>query len=101
MLHNMKGQFAEHLLGAGFVSSRSPKDPKANINSGKAKQRIDTHTHQCKSLTFNGLSIFLFFPPSTFLLPIDNEKIIKAVICAGLYPKVAKIRLNLGKKRKM
>ncbi|XP_029423024.1 ATP-dependent DNA/RNA helicase DHX36 isoform X5 [Nannospalax galili] len=64
MLHNMKGQFAEHLLGAGFVSSRSPKDPKSNINS-------------------------------------DNEKIIKAVICAGLYPKVAKIRLNLGKKRKM
>ncbi|XP_040830767.1 ATP-dependent DNA/RNA helicase DHX36 isoform X2 [Ochotona curzoniae] len=64
MLHNMKGQFAEHLLGAGFVDSRSPKDPKANINS-------------------------------------DNEKIIKAVICAGLYPKVAKIRLNLGKKRKM
>jgi len=64
MLHNMKGQFAEHLLGAGFVSSRNPKDPKSNINS-------------------------------------DNEKIIKAVICAGLYPKVAKIRLNLGKKRKM
>ncbi|KFO27909.1 Putative ATP-dependent RNA helicase DHX36 [Fukomys damarensis] len=64
MLHNMKGQFAEHLLGAGFVSSRNPKDPKANINS-------------------------------------DNEKIIKAVICAGLYPKVAKIRLNLNKKRKM
>ncbi|XP_011823271.1 PREDICTED: ATP-dependent RNA helicase DHX36 isoform X3 [Mandrillus leucophaeus] len=64
MLHNMKGQFAEHLLGAGFVSSRNPKDPESNINS-------------------------------------DNEKIIKAVICAGLYPKVAKIRLNLGKKRKM
>uniref|UniRef100_A0A8C8YID8 ATP-dependent DNA/RNA helicase DHX36 n=1 Tax=Prolemur simus TaxID=1328070 RepID=A0A8C8YID8_PROSS len=64
MLHNMKGQFAEHLLGAGFVSSRNPKDPESNINS-------------------------------------DNEKIIKAVICAGLYPKVAKIRLNLSKKRKM
>ncbi|ELR47562.1 Putative ATP-dependent RNA helicase DHX36 [Bos mutus] len=64
MLHNMKGQFAEHLLGAGFVSSRNPQDPESNINS-------------------------------------DNEKIIKAVICAGLYPKVAKIRLNLGKKRKM
>ncbi|XP_045053038.1 ATP-dependent DNA/RNA helicase DHX36 isoform X2 [Desmodus rotundus] len=64
MLHNMKGQFAEHLLGAGFVNSRNPKDPKSNINS-------------------------------------DNEKIITAVICAGLYPKVAKIRLNLGKKRKM
>lgn len=63
MLHNMKGQFAEHLLGAGFVSSRNPKDPESNINS-------------------------------------DNEKIIKAVICAGLYPKVAKIRLNLGKKEK-
>ncbi|XP_055969921.1 ATP-dependent DNA/RNA helicase DHX36 [Sorex fumeus] len=64
MLHNMKTQFTEHLLGAGFVSSRNPKDPKSNINS-------------------------------------DNEKIIKAVICAGLYPKVAKIRLNSGKKRKM
>ncbi|XP_021572162.1 ATP-dependent RNA helicase DHX36 isoform X3 [Carlito syrichta] len=64
MLHNMKGQFAEHLLAAGFVNSRNPKDPKSNINS-------------------------------------DNEKIIKAVICAGLYPKVAKIRQNLGKKRKM
>nr|XP_060623657.1 ATP-dependent DNA/RNA helicase DHX36 isoform X1 [Anolis sagrei ordinatus] len=64
MLANMKGQFAEHLLAAGFVNSRSPKDPKSNINS-------------------------------------DNEKLLKAVICAGLYPKVAKIRANFSKKRKM
>ncbi|KAH0624092.1 hypothetical protein JD844_007453 [Phrynosoma platyrhinos] len=64
MLSNMKGQFAEHLLAAGFVNSRSPKDPKSNINS-------------------------------------DNEKVLKAVICAGLYPKVAKIRANFNKKRKM
>uniref|UniRef100_A0A4X2LKK4 ATP-dependent DNA/RNA helicase DHX36 n=2 Tax=Vombatus ursinus TaxID=29139 RepID=A0A4X2LKK4_VOMUR len=63
MLHSMKGQFAEHLLAAGFVSSKNPKDPKSNINS-------------------------------------DNEKIIKAVICAGLYPKVAKIRPSFSKKRK-
>uniref|UniRef100_A0A8C9WRI4 RNA helicase n=1 Tax=Scleropages formosus TaxID=113540 RepID=A0A8C9WRI4_SCLFO len=35
MLHNMKGQFAEHLLCAGFVSSKDPKDPASNINSGK------------------------------------------------------------------
>ncbi|XP_040284062.1 ATP-dependent DNA/RNA helicase DHX36 isoform X1 [Bufo bufo] len=62
MLGDMKGQFAEHLLGAGFVSSRSPKDPKSNINS-------------------------------------DNEKLIKAVICAGLYPKVAKIRIGRKMKR--
>lgn len=99
MLHNMKGQFAEHLLGAGFVSSRSPKDPKANINSGKAAHAC-AHVRtrqQCKSLS----QWFTFLPPSSFLFPIDNEKIIKAVICAGLYPKVAKIRLNLGKKRKM
>lgn len=34
MLHNMKGQFAEHLMHAGFVSSRDPKDPKSNVNSG-------------------------------------------------------------------
>nr|XP_057935113.1 ATP-dependent DNA/RNA helicase DHX36 [Doryrhamphus excisus] len=62
MLHNMKGQFAEHLMHAGFVSSRDPKDPKSNVNS-------------------------------------DNEKLIKAVIVAGLYPKVAMIRPSLQKKR--
>lgn len=93
MLHNMKGQFAEHLLGAGFVSSRSPKDPKSNINSGKAEN--------CNNLLLMSIiSVFYTFF-STFPTLIDNEKIIKAVICAGLYPKVAKIRLNLGKKRKM
>lgn len=34
MLQNMKGQFAEHLMHAGFVSSKDPKDPKSNVNSG-------------------------------------------------------------------
>ncbi|XP_075196835.1 ATP-dependent DNA/RNA helicase DHX36 [Anomaloglossus baeobatrachus] len=62
MLGDMKGQFAEHLLGAGFVGSSYSKDPKSNINS-------------------------------------DNEKLIKAVICAGLYPKVAKIRVSHRRKR--
>uniref|UniRef100_A0A8C6SL43 ATP-dependent DNA/RNA helicase DHX36 n=1 Tax=Neogobius melanostomus TaxID=47308 RepID=A0A8C6SL43_9GOBI len=62
MLHNMKSQFAEHLVHAGFVSSKDPKDPKSNVNS-------------------------------------DNEKLIKAVIVAGLYPKVAKIRQCPSKKR--
>ncbi|XP_037344927.1 ATP-dependent DNA/RNA helicase DHX36 [Pungitius pungitius] len=61
MLHNMKGQFAEHLMHTGFVSSRDPKDPKSNVNS-------------------------------------DNEKLIKAVIVAGLYPKVATIRPTRSKK---
>ncbi|XP_067275989.1 ATP-dependent DNA/RNA helicase DHX36 [Pseudorasbora parva] len=64
MLKNMKGQFAEHLLAAGFVNSKDPKDPSSNINS-------------------------------------ENEKLIKAVIVAGLYPKVAKIRPNHTKKRPM
>uniref|UniRef100_A0A8C2D1T3 RNA helicase n=1 Tax=Cyprinus carpio TaxID=7962 RepID=A0A8C2D1T3_CYPCA len=64
MLQNMKGQFAEHLLAAGFVNSKDPKDPSSNINS-------------------------------------ENEKLIKAVIVAGLYPKVAKIRPNHSKKRPM
>uniref|UniRef100_A0A6Q2Y5L2 RNA helicase n=1 Tax=Esox lucius TaxID=8010 RepID=A0A6Q2Y5L2_ESOLU len=62
MLHNMKGQFAEHLLGAGFISSKNPKDPEANFNS-------------------------------------ENEKLIKAVIVAGLYPKVAMIKPSGSKKR--
>ncbi|KAG7268427.1 hypothetical protein CRUP_008977 [Coryphaenoides rupestris] len=52
MLHNMKGQFAEHLMRVGFIGSKDPKDPKSNVNSG-------------------------------------NEKLIKAVIVAGLYPKNA------------
>ncbi|KFV03270.1 putative ATP-dependent RNA helicase DHX36, partial [Tauraco erythrolophus] len=77
MLHNMKGQFAEHLLAAGFVNSRDPKDPKSNTNSGKQAT--------------------LF----TLLSSTDNEKLLKAVICAGLYPKVAKIRPSFSKKRKM
>lgn len=34
MLHNMKGQFAEHLMHAGFVSSPDPKDSMSNVNSG-------------------------------------------------------------------
>ncbi|XP_068172651.1 ATP-dependent DNA/RNA helicase DHX36 [Antennarius striatus] len=62
MLHNMKDQFAEHLMHTGFVSSKDPKDPKSNVNS-------------------------------------DNEKLIKAVIVAGLYPKVAMIRPSYSKKR--
>ncbi|XP_058490743.1 ATP-dependent DNA/RNA helicase DHX36 [Solea solea] len=62
MLHNMKAQFAEHLMHVGFVSSKNPKDPKSNINS-------------------------------------DNEKLIKAVIVAGLYPKVAMIRPSHSRKR--
>ncbi|KAF7653747.1 hypothetical protein LDENG_00078630 [Lucifuga dentata] len=62
MLHNMKGQFAEDLMRAGFVSSKNPKDPKSNVNS-------------------------------------ENEKLIKAVIVAGLYPKVAMIRPSHSKKR--
>ncbi|XP_041662309.1 ATP-dependent DNA/RNA helicase DHX36 isoform X2 [Cheilinus undulatus] len=62
MLHNMKGQFAEHLMHAGFVSSSNPKDPKSNVNS-------------------------------------DNNKLIKAVIVAGLYPKVAMIKPSHSKKR--
>ncbi|XP_030259440.1 ATP-dependent DNA/RNA helicase DHX36 [Sparus aurata] len=62
MLHNMKGQFTEHLMNTGFVSSKDPKDPNSNVNS-------------------------------------DNEKLIKAVIVAGLYPKVAMIRPSHSKKR--
>eukprot|EP00063_Salmo_salar_P044172 XP_014019007.1 PREDICTED: ATP-dependent RNA helicase DHX36 [Salmo salar] len=62
MLHNMKGQFAEHLLGAGFISTKNHKDPDSNINS-------------------------------------ENEKLIKAVIVAGLYPKVAMIKPSGSKKR--
>lgn len=34
----MKGQFAEHLRHAGFVSSKDPKDAKSNINSGNLER---------------------------------------------------------------
>uniref|UniRef100_A0A3Q3GD52 ATP-dependent DNA/RNA helicase DHX36 n=1 Tax=Labrus bergylta TaxID=56723 RepID=A0A3Q3GD52_9LABR len=62
MLNNMKGQFAEHLMHTGFVSSKESRDPKSNVNS-------------------------------------DNEKLIKAVIVAGLYPKVAMIKPSHSRKR--
>lgn len=38
MLHNMKGQFTEHLMNTGFVSSKDPKDPNSNVNSGKSEE---------------------------------------------------------------
>lgn len=88
MLQNMKGQFAEHLMHAGFVSSPDPKDPKSNVNSGDLR-----------------LWLFFFFMHFTnkslmeFLPSPDNEKLIKAVIVAGLYPKVATIRPSYSKKR--
>ncbi|NXT42589.1 DHX36 helicase, partial [Pelecanoides urinatrix] len=90
MLHNMKGQFAEHLLAAGFVNSRDPKDPKSNTNSGKQwKEFLIAEISERRSVLF------------TLLSSTDNEKLLKAVICAGLYPKVAKIRPSFSKKRKM
>lgn len=93
MLHNMKGQFAEHLLAAGFVNSRDPKDPKSNTNSGKQWKEMEkfliAEISVCRTALF------------TLLSSTDNEKLLKAVICAGLYPKVAKIRPSFSKKRKM
>ncbi|XP_071216283.1 ATP-dependent DNA/RNA helicase DHX36-like [Salvelinus alpinus] len=34
MLHNMKGQFAEHLLGVGFLSTKNHKDPEHLLGVG-------------------------------------------------------------------
>jgi len=45
MLQNMKGQFAEHLLAAGFVNSKDPKDRSSNINSGTLLRLFDCHLH--------------------------------------------------------
>ncbi len=50
----MKGQFSGLLYDTGFVHSRDPTFPDANVNSG-------------------------------------NIKLVIAVLCAGLYPNVAKI----------
>uniref|UniRef100_A0A4W4FLM5 RNA helicase n=1 Tax=Electrophorus electricus TaxID=8005 RepID=A0A4W4FLM5_ELEEL len=46
MLHNMKGQFAEHLWAAGFVRSKDLKDSSANINSGDS-QGLSTTAEIC------------------------------------------------------
>lgn len=93
----MKGQFAEHLMHTGFVSSRDPKDYNSNINSGKKKK------NQFLLFFFN--LILWFWSQSSFFfsylscVTLDNEKLIKAVIVAGLYPKVATIRPSHSKKR--
>ncbi|MGH0138853.1 UNVERIFIED_CONTAM: hypothetical protein FKN15_027054 [Acipenser sinensis] len=47
MLHNMKAQFAEHLLAAGFVGSKNPKDPNSIINSGPAQFCILSWQEMC------------------------------------------------------
>lgn len=54
MLQNMKGQFAEHLLAAGFVNSKDPKDPTSNINSGIYLSPL------CKYKTLGFINVPLF-----------------------------------------
>lgn len=85
MIQNMKGQFAEHLMHAGFVSSPDPKDPKSNVNSGEPELFLLRH--------FTNKLLMECLPPP------DNEKLIRATIVAGLYPKVATIRPSYSKKR--
>lgn len=87
MIQNMKGQFAQHLMHAGFVSSPDPKDPKSNANSGEPELLF--------SSSFFSNKLLMECLPS----PPDNEKLIKATIVAGLYPKVAAIRQSFSKKR--
>ena len=78
MMKNMKTQFAEHLCQIGFVSSSNPKDPDANFNSRERSQPV----------AFLFLFFFIFSPDdSRFLcLLLENQLLIKAVLCAGFYP---------------
>ncbi|XP_059141900.1 ATP-dependent DNA/RNA helicase DHX36-like [Physella acuta] len=61
MLRDMKKQLAELLYDIGFVGSKDPKHPQANVNSG-------------------------------------NLGLIRAVLCAGLYPNVAQVCKVPGQK---
>lgn len=101
MLQNMKGQFAEHLLHAGFVSSPDPKDFMSNVNSGNSEMRLfqlQLDIGICQFCCVFNLICLCSFAIRRFARA-DNEKLIKAVIVAGLYPKVAKIRPSFSKKR--
>lgn len=69
MLHDMKKQFAGLLNDIGFVHSSDPNEPTANVNSGQH--------HRFTSCLYSQLT--------------GNLKLVKAVLCAGLYPNVAKI----------
>jgi ATP-dependent RNA helicase DHX36 len=71
MLEKMKGQFMEILNEIGFVGVRNPTDLSVNHNSSKSKSAL----HALASI----------------FSPADNEKMVRAVLCAGLYPNVAKI----------
>lgn len=55
MLQNMKDQFAEHLLAAGFVNSKNPKDRSSNINSGTLP-RLSISSTAIYICTFKDLS---------------------------------------------
>ena len=69
MLHDMKKQFAGLLHDIGFVHSSDPNESTANMNSGQQQMH-----HSC-----------------LYSLATGNLKLVKAVLCAGLYPNVAKI----------
>ena len=84
MIRDMKQQFSSLLREIGFLDSADPKAPAANQNSGFLIVQI-----------FSWFSAIILF--SSFLRIIavyfilENLKLVKAVLCAGLYPNVARI----------
>ena len=94
MIKNMKTQFADHLCQIGFISSNNPKNEDANYNSSK----------NISTLFFPETCFFFFFFLNVFFeksflkltsqwlfVFIENQVLIKAVLCAGFYPNVISV----------
>ena len=92
MIKDMKQQFSSLLRDIGFLDSSDPKATSANHNSG-------ANFSSPSSWLFAVISVSSLLTTTTFVSFSENLKLVKAILCAGLYPNVAKIEHHRTFKR--
>lgn len=110
MIENMKKQFSQLLYDIGFLTSSQVKDRQANHYSSKKLQNNIFLIVLFFFLDHFGVFVRNFIVPVIFHYThnsqtshifemfnyTDNMKLVKAVICAGLYPHVVKVSPRNG-----
>ena len=92
MIKDMKQQFSSLLRDIGFLDSSDPKATSANHNSG-------ANFSSPSFWLFAVISVSSLLTTTTFVSFSENLKLVKAILCAGLYPNVAKIEHHRTFKR--
>lgn len=94
MIKDMKQQFSGLLREIGFLDSSDPKAAGANHNSG-----VFTHLTSFLNVSLS----FTFFLLCAMIVVsfLENLKLVKAILCAGLYPNVASINHHPSFKRQV